>query len=305
MKIVELGSFSAAARVLYVAQPALTKSISELEGYLGVKLFKRSTKGVTPTLEGEKLCKHANTIFRYLEQAEAEVRSASGKPQGNVLIALPLTLSGHITPLLLGMAIDRYPEISLEITDQLSIAAGEMVESGRVDFGLLPNAADLANIEAEPLYREELYLIGKPASPADHSDIIRFAELGKTPLVLPSRATDIRRRIEQAAIATNQRLNTRFEQNSNETIRGIVAAGLAHTILPWYVFDSAAEYPALCARRIVEPEINRTFSIVWGKRRPLTAAARAIKDLLTESVIELQRRGKLRAKMSETPAEHT
>lgn len=292
MKIVELGSFSAAARVLHVAQPALTRSVFELETHLGVNLLLRSSRGVTPTLEGDKLCKHAYAIFRHLEQAEADVRSLSGKPRGNVLIALPLTLSCVITAPLLGMAIERYPEISLEITDQLSSAAAAMVETGRVDFAVLPNAAEIADTQAELLYRESLYLIGR-AGTEPGGDTVRFAELSGRPLVLPSRATDIRRRIEEAAIAANQRLDTRFEQNSNETIRAIVAAGLAHTILPWYVFDPGGGILQICARRIIEPEIARVFSIVWGTRRPLTVAAHAVKELLKECVAELQRRGEL------------
>lgn len=298
LKIVELGSFSAASRVLYVAQPALTKSIADLESHLGVRLLTRSTRGVTPTLEGEKLCRHANLIFRCISRAEADVRSASATPQGKVLVALPLTLSGLLTPGLIGMAVERFPGISLEIVDQLSSVAGELVETGRVDFGLLPNAAELSNVDAEPLYREEMYLIGRCEPLASENGTIRFSDLGDLPLVLPSRTTDIRRRIEQAAIEANRRLNARFEQNSNETIRAIVSAGLAHTILPWHVFAPVNLEPGLSARRIVEPEINRTFSIAWSRRRSLTVAASAVKRLLVESLVDLQQRGCLRGRLN-------
>src|SRR5277367_3621072 len=84
VKIVDAGSFSRAASVVHVAQPALSQQIAELEERLGVMLLQRSARGVRPTAAGEILYREASAILHQLDQLPSAIRPSSGEPEGTV-----------------------------------------------------------------------------------------------------------------------------------------------------------------------------------------------------------------------------
>src|ERR1700744_6781997 len=92
VKIVEAGSFSRAAALIHIAQPALSLQIAELEDYLGVSLLQRSVRGVRPTAAGELLYREATAVLKYLEQIPGVVRSSGGVAQGVVSIGMASVL---------------------------------------------------------------------------------------------------------------------------------------------------------------------------------------------------------------------
>jgi LysR family nitrogen assimilation transcriptional regulator len=84
VKIVEAGSFSRAASLIYIAQPALSDQIAELEEELGTPLLLRSARGVRPTAAGEILYREACAILKHLDQLPNVVRASLGSAQGEV-----------------------------------------------------------------------------------------------------------------------------------------------------------------------------------------------------------------------------
>src|SRR5580658_8095401 len=96
VKIVEAGSFSRAAALIHVAQPALSLQISELEDYLGVSLLQRSVRGVRPTVAGELFYREATAVLKHLEQIPGVVRSSKGVAQGVVALGLTSLLGADL-----------------------------------------------------------------------------------------------------------------------------------------------------------------------------------------------------------------
>src|ERR1700742_4952264 len=84
VKIVEAGSFSRAASVVHVAQPALSQQVAELEERLGVMLLQRSARGVRPTVAGEILYREASAILHQLDGLPGAIRPSSAVPEGAV-----------------------------------------------------------------------------------------------------------------------------------------------------------------------------------------------------------------------------
>ena len=93
VKIVDAGSFSRAASVVHVAQPALSQQIAELEERLGVMLLQRSARGVRPTAAGEILYKEASAILHQLDQLPSAIRPSSGEPEGTVSLGFVSSLA--------------------------------------------------------------------------------------------------------------------------------------------------------------------------------------------------------------------
>ena len=121
------GSLAAAAKVLQVAPSAVTKRLAALEAQLGLRLFQRTTRRVSPTAEGETLCERAADLLRGFEAVEAELRERQTEPAGPIRLAATFGFGR----LWLGPALAdfqaRYPavDLQLQLTEQLPDLAVE------------------------------------------------------------------------------------------------------------------------------------------------------------------------------------
>jgi DNA-binding transcriptional LysR family regulator len=89
IRVVETGSFSGAARQLRVGQPAVSKTVAQLENYLGVKLLTRSTRGFTPTEAGLGYFERAKRAIEEADKAELAARGAGSGLKGRCAFARP------------------------------------------------------------------------------------------------------------------------------------------------------------------------------------------------------------------------
>ena len=186
--VFEEGSFSAAAQRLNIVQPALSQQIIGLEKELLVKLFERTNRGVAPTRHGQRLVNHARLILRQMEIARNDLRtSLESEPAGDVIIALPVTVTPFLAPRLLAWLEQHYPKINLHIVEGLSSESGHVVETGKVELGVSPNAAELDDVESVPVLREYFYLIGAPALVGPETGDIDLTDAVARPLILGDR----------------------------------------------------------------------------------------------------------------------
>jgi LysR family nitrogen assimilation transcriptional regulator len=298
--IAEAGSFSAAARRAYVAQPALSRQISLLESELEMQLLERQHDGVALTDAGRRLYEVSRSVVQKLDSVKDELASTRGNPIGHVSISIPATVSALLLPEIIRRAEDKFPSINLTICDGLTREGGQSIELGKVDFGVLPNAEELEHVIAEPIFTEDLYWVG-PGSSAESGTPISLAQAASTRLVMAPKALHLRRRIEQAAMEAGVTLNVVFEQQSAPGIASLVRHGLAATICNWPPLAELFESTA--ARLIVEPRITRTVSIAHSAHRPLSFAASCMRDLVRGLLLEMASDGRWRGSLIERSAE--
>ena len=115
VRVVETGSFSGAARQLRVGQPAVSKSVAQLEEYLGVKLLTRSTRGLTPTEAGLGYLDRARRALEEAAEAELAARGAGAGLKGRLRICGAVTFARiHLIPLL-PQFMAQHPDLDLEV----------------------------------------------------------------------------------------------------------------------------------------------------------------------------------------------
>lgn len=279
-EVLKRGSFSSAARNLNVAQPALSGHVADLEAELGVKLFERTNRGVVATSAGNRLGQHAQAILRQMELAKSDVSSGGTDPSGEVLVALPLTAAQLLAGRLMQRVETELPKVRLQIIEGLSYQAGDVMSSGRGDLGLVPNAAEIGNLEAVPLFWENLYLVGKWDGRRARTGEIDFRSVANYPLVLGAHRINLRRSIEEAALVNGVPLNLRYDSGGINTIFSLIEAGLCSTIFNWPLTQPMWDRCPLHAWKIVSPEIRRTISLVWPKDRPMTDAVLSVRRIL-------------------------
>ncbi|HSX69306.1 MAG TPA: LysR family transcriptional regulator, partial [Pseudomonas sp.] len=141
--IAEAGSFSAAARRAFIAQPALSRQIGLLESELQMQLLERQHDGVALTDAGRRLYEVARSVVQKLDSVKDELASTRGDPKGHVAISIPATASALLLPEIIARAAEKFPSVALTVCDGLTREGGQAIELGKVDFGVVPNAEEL------------------------------------------------------------------------------------------------------------------------------------------------------------------
>lgn len=199
MKTVELGSISAAARAVNLAQPAFSNHIRSLEKDLGVVLFDRSVKGVTLTPAGRRLHERGNSILRRIDQVRREVTETGETPTGDVSIAISPSMARLLSGRVFWAVLRRYPDINLKIHGARRVRSGDLVNTGNVDFAMLSGVISSTDVRTEPFISQRFCLIGA-AFPDDMGETVDLADLRRFPLAVGNRRDQIRVELENAAL---------------------------------------------------------------------------------------------------------
>lgn len=176
--VAERGSLRAAARQLGIAQPAITRSIREVERELGVALFERRPKGMVLTPMGELFLRRAITVLGELRRAREEIDQVRGTATGRVSFALSSAAQIALFPHALQAFRRRYPDVTLDVQDGLFPIIERPLKDGDLDFyvGPLPETAPAKEFIVEKLFDNTRVILGRrghPLAKARHlSDLV-------------------------------------------------------------------------------------------------------------------------------------
>jgi LysR family nitrogen assimilation transcriptional regulator len=290
--VADAGSFSAAAEQTHVAQPALSRQIALLEAQVGLRLLNRSRKGVTLTEGGTRLYNLARSMLERLGSVQSELRASEKRPAGVVTVALPPSVASMLLPGVVREIEAHYPEIILRVEDSLSLENGRSLEAALLDFGIVPTADELVDVDYEPLVRESLLLVERRGASRRVPATIAFDQVAKLKLIMPPRSFHTRRVVDDVARASHLALNIAYEQRSVTTIMSLVRDGLGATITHSPAVEQFWTPGTISARRIVRPEITRTISLARPSKRTLSFAAEAIYAVFKRFAIEAVKDGR-------------
>lgn len=145
--VANTGNISKAAKELYISQPAISKSIQKLEESVGIRLFDRSSRGVTLTPEGELLYSHVKSAFETLTLGEERLQRSMELGIGHLTIGVSSTLCKYILLPYLKDFIKKYPHINISISCQSTNQTLKLLSDGKVDVGLIGKPDVLKNID--------------------------------------------------------------------------------------------------------------------------------------------------------------
>ena len=154
ISIAEQGSIRAAARSLQVSQPALTRSLAELERELGAPLFERRLRGVIATPLGQAFLARARSIMQEVRRAREEIEQLSGASAGTVNVGLSIAAHLALLPGVLGPFRKRYPDAKLHIIEGLYPTLEQGLRGGEIDFyvGVDPGGTAGAELSREIVF---------------------------------------------------------------------------------------------------------------------------------------------------------
>src|SRR5262245_17707204 len=184
--IAEVRSFSKAPRQLHVAQPPLSRQISQLERELGVKLFVRAASGVVLTREGAVLLEQARTVLAdtasFLDLA-SRAKAGLANP---LRVAMAPGMCEAVNRIRM-QVIERSPDIAIEGVDMASSAQHDALRRRIMDIGLLRHVADDADIQSEPLFTERFVVMVSERLPLARHKSLHLKQLVNERLLLQDR----------------------------------------------------------------------------------------------------------------------
>ncbi|UUZ69064.1 nitrogen assimilation transcriptional regulator NAC [Polaromonas sp. P2-4] len=219
VKIVDIGSLTQAAEVLYIAQPALSQQLATLEGEVRQQLLVRTKRGVTPTEAGKVLYRHAQIILRQCDQALADMQAAGRGLSGQVSVGLaPGTAASALALPLLRTVRARHPGVLLYLNENYGITLSELIMNGRMDLAVLYGDKAIHGLSFLPLLKEPLFLVG-PASMPIPAEPVRLSDLRDMELFLPRPYNIVRKLVNEAFMGLGLGLAPRGGRGSNRPSR--------------------------------------------------------------------------------------
>lgn len=231
-------SFSKAAEDLSVTQSAISQSVKNLEGKIGVKLFKRSGKKVVLTQEGEKLYSIAASFLTHLDDTLVEIQHDKDSMTGKVRIGTLIGVGkSWLAPELLSFA-KEYPELAVSISLGFQEELIRDFENYRLDFLILPEGA-LPNVGEKILLSEEkVTLVFPKDNPFDINKDMTLDELSQLPTILFEQEDQLFFnwcRVKFGKMPKN--LNIKYVINSHGNMLQAVKEGLGIAVVPNHVLN--------------------------------------------------------------------
>jgi LysR family tcuABC transcriptional regulator len=290
VQIIESGSLAKASRQLFIAQPALSQQLAKLEAEVGKPLLVRTPKGVTPTDNGAALAHHARFMLRQLEQALSIARQDPGTLQGMVSVGLAATTVGAVGVPLMRRVREKFPGIVLNVVEGMSGHLTHMMQMGQLDLSVLFSRDAIADLPAEPLVAEELFVIMPVGSKllAPRRSRLTVADAALLPLILPTGIHGLRRRIKAEFEQRNLAMNVVAEIDSLSLLMACVRGGMGATIKPMAAALSGGEMDARwrCVG-FSDAQMSRLNYLYSVDTDRLSPAAAAVRDELRATVRDL------------------
>jgi DNA-binding transcriptional LysR family regulator len=279
--IAERGSLRAAARHLSLAQPALTRSVHELERELGVPLFERRARGMTLTPMGEAFVRRANAVLSEMRRARDEVEQLHGGTRGSVVAGLSIVPHLAMLPQALRPFRQRYPNVELHLIEGLYPTLEAGLKDGSVDLyiGPQPERPPPAELTQEKLFDNTRVILGRKGHPLQKARSLR--DLVDAEWV----TTSITHRAEEEMgelFARHGLPSPRLALQTQSALTLMVALAysdvLAMVPVQWTKFDLTAQ--ALLPIPVKETLPAAPIVLVRRAGLPLTPAAELFVDLM-------------------------
>ena len=281
LAVSESGSLRGAARHLGIAQPAITRSIREIEHELGASLFERHAKGVRLTNIGRAFVLRAEAVQAELRRAKDEVAQLKGKLSGEVSIALSTAASMCLLPKALTEFRKRFPEVILKISESFFAPIERDLLSGRVDFYVGPfEASSTANtFHVEKLFENRRWIAARRGHALAKAS--SFAELASAQWLRPAIAERSTEGDFEAALAENGLPNPQIVLQSRSALITMLTVANTDllTVLPqqWLDFPLTAQ---LIEALPLPPFRAAPMCVVRRQDMPLTPIAEYLSDMV-------------------------
>jgi LysR family transcriptional regulator, cyn operon transcriptional activator len=227
--VARVGSFSAAAEHLHMAQPAVSIAVRKLEESLDLILFDRSGRRIALTAEGRQLFARAEDILQQVEAMEQSAGAMRGLLQGELSIACPSMLATYFLPELLSDFLSQHPGLRTSVTQAGTSQVEEMLLQDQIEIGVTSAQSD-AELELLPLINEQMVVCVAEDHPWAKRSQLAIEDLHQVPMVVYESGYFIRSLLDQLCRESDITPDLRLQSNFLPLLINMVKQGLGITV---------------------------------------------------------------------------
>lgn len=273
--------YTQAANQLHIAQPSLSYSIKELEKELGVKLFEKDSRHIRLTIYGEQFLPYAEQALAMLDEGVGVLRQMSNSAQQIVRLGYFHSISASLIPAAM-MGIygqEKNRSVRFQFTEAPSFDLFQMLKRGEIDLAFCLHQDE--ELESVTIMRQPLYLAVPEHHPLAKRESVCFEDFAREPIVMLDKPSSLRTQLDQVYAQHGLAPNVVFEVRECNAALQYVALRFGVSVLP--------QVPAMENEKVVVIPVSdsgasfvRTVYFSWMKRRPLSPAARRVRDYIAE-----------------------
>ncbi|MEK5269797.1 LysR family transcriptional regulator [Aeribacillus sp. FSL K6-8394] len=267
--VVEEGSISRAAKLVYVSQPAVTRKIHQLEDYYGTPLFDRSNGKMTLTKAGKMLYPIAKNIVEEIQQSKEAVKEITGHKDFTLSVGATLTIGEYLLPSLLGKFKKEVPDVKLSLAISNTPGIIDRLVDRKIDIGFVEGVVENSIFHVKKLVDDELILVCGREHPLKKKKQIDIEELAKEKMIWREKNSGTRLIIENTLkkYGVLDKINYYMELGSTQAVKAAIESGLGIGFLPRITVSRELKYGYLYELKIKDVEIKRHLSILSRTER--------------------------------------
>jgi len=291
MVVVEAGSMGKAARLLATSQPAVSRSIGELEHALGVRLLDRSAQGVEPTSYGRALLKRGTAVFDELQQGIKDIRFLSDPTVGDLTIGASIAIAEGFVASVITRLSRAFPRLSFQVHSTDTATAYRALLDRRVDLAIVhiiePPAEEMMHVE--PLLDDPQVVVTGAHNPLARRRRISLAQLTGEPWVLPPPDQPYGAVVHEAFRAQGMAVPRTVVASTLPLRATLLVTGRFLSIVPRVVMQFPPKNRLLRTLPIDLPGTERPLALVTLKNRTLNPLAQLFADYARDAAKRLRK----------------
>jgi LysR family hydrogen peroxide-inducible transcriptional activator len=274
-------NFTRAAQACFVTQSTLSAGLKELEDLLGTRLVERDRQTVLMTPVGLEIAKRAREILAAAQDL-VEIAAGSRAPMTGLLrLGVIPTIAPFLLPPCLRLLRERHPALHLALREDLTASLLSRLEDGQLDLALIALPYETGNLMVEPLFDDELWIVGRKTDPAVKAAAVKITPPLSDRLLLLEEGHCLRDHALYACGASVRRPTEGVEATSLLTLVQMIDYGLGVGLVPEIAVRSGlTESPTLVARPMTKPAPKRTIALVARRSTTRVADLKALAAVL-------------------------
>ena len=272
--IAETMSFTAAAELLHVSQPALSYQIKRLEVELGTLLFDRTSRRISLSPDGEVFLPLAQAVLYRADEAVRILQEHLGVEVGEVRVGCNPSVSTYLFPGVLAAFHKAYPRVRVEIVEGGDQELQQSVQQGALEFAIVTAPGSPRTLDVAPLGSEGLMIIAPLTHPLAGRDSIELGALAHEDFVLATNAFNLTTYTIDACRRAGFEPRVVYRAGSVEAVKNLVRQGLGVSIMPEMALKGSGKESL--AVMTLDGGMERELNLILGKDRSITRAAEAL-----------------------------
>ncbi|MDU2064244.1 MAG: LysR family transcriptional regulator [Sporomusaceae bacterium] len=274
--VCRLNNMTRAAERLHVAQPAISVAIQKLEEELGVRLFERSQKQFTLTVEGRVFLERAEDILQRSQDAVLEMNEYKELRRGRIKLGVPPMIGSYLFPHIFAGFQKLYPDLNLVVIEEGSLAVRELIEKDELDLGMVITSLASSLLKTQPITTGEIVLCVSPLHPLAERSAVSFDDLKQEPFILLKEDAYHRQVVLEECRKHGFEPNIVLSSSQIETVRGLVGKGVGISFL----LDAIAQQDHKIQSVSLAESMKIEIGLAWKKDRFLSKAAQVFIDYM-------------------------